>query len=107
MNTESERDLERTREAIGALRTILDPEVGVNLVDLGLIDEVHVEGERAVVRLFLTTPACPAAGAIIQGIERSLRTAVAGVTEVAVTLVLDRPWTAERITPEGRLQLGW
>ncbi|MFO0983519.1 MAG: metal-sulfur cluster assembly factor [Planctomycetota bacterium] len=89
-------------EVRGALRDVLDPETGVNLVDLGLIYDVDVEQDGAVVvTMTLTTPACPAGDAIARGVVQRLQR-VAGITAGRVVLTFDPPWTPERITAEGR-----
>ena len=95
-------------EVLAALRNVLDPETGVNVVDLGLIYGVAVRPEsRAVeVSMTFTTPACPAGGPMLDGADRALR-ALPGVEEVSVQLTFDPPWTPERITESGRAALGW
>ena len=103
--TEGEAELGATLDA--ALHEVLDPETGVNLVDLGLIYGVtctQATGEVEV-RMTLTTPACPAADVMVAGVERRLGR-VPGVTAVAVAVVFDPPWTPARITAAGRAQLG-
>ncbi|MCC7000345.1 MAG: metal-sulfur cluster assembly factor [Deltaproteobacteria bacterium] len=90
-----------------ALHEVLDPETGVNLVDLGLIYRVTADpatGAVAVV-MTLTTPACPAGDVMVAGVERRLGR-VPGVTTVEVDIVFDPPWTPARISPAGRAQLG-
>ncbi len=101
-------DTPTAEEARDALREVLDPETGLNLIDLGLIYEVgYRPDERALdVLMTLTTPACPAGEVIQYGVERRLRR-LPGVDSVEVSVTFDPPWTPERITPEGRAQLGW
>ena len=97
-----------------ALREVLDPETGVNLVDLGLIyaaEHAPAEGEgegEGVVRvtMTLTTPACPAGEMMVEGVKRRLLR-VEGVRQVEVDLTFEPRWTPERITPAGRAELGW
>jgi len=93
-----------------ALHEVLDPETGVNLVDLGLIyDAQHVpaEGEGVVkVTMTLTTPACPAGEVMVEGVKRRLLR-VEGVHRVEVDVTFEPRWTPERITEAGRAQLGW
>lgn len=97
-------DLEEA--VIQALRTIQDPEIPVNIYDLGLIyglvlgDDGHVD-----VRMTLTTPACPVAESMPGQVERAVRE-VAGVSSVRVELVWDPPWSRERLDMFTRLELG-
>lgn len=88
------------------LRDLLDPEVGINVIDLGMIGGVDVAAEgRVVVELMPTTPGCPMHDALAEGV-RELVGRLAGVTAVEVNLVFDPPWTPDRISPEARVQLG-
>lgn len=90
-----------------ALCEVMDPETGINLVDLGLIYDAHRTGEGAVsVTMTLTTPACPAGGTMIDGVERRLLR-IDGVRTVDVELTFDPPWTPDAITQAGRAALGW
>lgn len=87
-----------------ALTEVMDPEVPVSLVDLGLIYEVRRTGERVEVDLSFTATACPAMGFIQEDIrERLLREP--GVAEVTTRIVWEPAWTPERITDRGREQL--
>lgn len=102
--TTPEELLSRVRPA---LHDVLDPETGISLVDLGLVYDVAVDDSGlAFVLLTLTSPACPASDVIISGIRRRLLL-VEGVREVMVKITFEPPWTADRITPSGRAQLGW
>jgi FeS assembly SUF system protein len=89
-----------------ALKTVRDPEIPVNLVDLGLIYELIVRRDGTVyVEMTLTTPACPVAGSLPGQVEEAVR-GVDGVTDVRVKLVWTPPWTRERMTEEAKLELG-
>ena len=90
---------------VAALRTVYDPEISVNIYDLGLIYRLGVDGGKVAVRMTLTAPACPVAGSIVAQVERVLL-GVEGVTEASVELVWDPPWTAERMSDEAKLELG-
>ena len=93
---------------IDALHEVMDPETGVNLVDLGLIYEVGfspADGLATVV-MTLTTPACPAGDVMFDGVQRRLAQ-VPGVKAVNVELTFEPRWTPERITEDGKAQLGW
>lgn len=88
------------------LRRIDDPELGLNLVDLGLIYDVQVEGGSVQVTMTLTTRGCPMHAAMVPGV-RSAVGQLPGVEEVEVNLVWDPPWTPERLSPLGAVALGW
>lgn len=88
-----------------ALAGILDPEFGVNIVDLGLIYSVSsIRSEIAVV-MTLTTPSCPAGSWIYEGVKTALW-GLPGATQVNVSLVFEPPWTAEMLSDNARRQLG-
>ena len=89
-----------------ALRFVFDPELGLNIVDLGLVRDISVQDGHVTVQMTLSTPACPLAGTIVQGVEQAVR-AFEAVTDGDVQLVWDPPWSPEQISPEGRRQLGW
>ncbi|MEZ4288450.1 MAG: DUF59 domain-containing protein [Polyangiales bacterium] len=93
-------------EIIEAIKTVYDPEIPVNVFDLGLIYNIEVsETGHAEVEMTLTAPACPVAGAIVQEIADKIA-AVQGVTTSHVNLVWDPPWTQDRMTEEAKLELG-
>lgn len=84
-----------------ALREVYDPEIPINIVDLGLVDEVRVEGPKVVVRLIPTAPGCPMLGFIAQKAKEAVAS-IPGVEGAEVELVLDKPWTPDRLTEEGK-----
>ena len=91
---------------MAALRTVLDPEIPVNIYDLGLVYGLDVGADGAVdVRMTLTAPACPVAG-IMPGLVESAIRKVGGVKAVNVALVWDPPWDKGRMSEAARLQLG-
>ncbi|MGH8801975.1 MAG: DUF59 domain-containing protein [Casimicrobiaceae bacterium] len=91
---------------IAALRTIFDPEIPVNIYDLGLIYALDIDADGKVgIRMTLTAPACPVAGTFPSVVEQHLYE-VPGVTEVRVELVWDPPWTMDLLTDDVKLQLG-
>ncbi len=94
------------QEVWEALRTVVDPELGVNVVDLGLVYEVSVDDGRVYVAMTMTTPGCPLHESMAQMVERAILFRVPGVREVTVKLVWDPPWSPDRITEEGRKLLG-
>lgn len=91
---------------IEALKTVYDPEIPVNIYELGLIYGVEVsEDGRAEIRMTLTAPACPVAGALVEEVaEKSGR--VEGVSTSHVELVWDPPWTPDNMTEAAKLELG-
>jgi FeS assembly SUF system protein len=89
-----------------ALRTIYDPEIPVNITELGLIYDVLVDADAKVgIRMTLTAPACPAAPTL-PGEVREKAARVPGVTEAKVEVVWDPPWTMARMSEAAKLQLG-
>lgn len=92
-------------QIIEALRTIFDPEIPVNIYELGLIYEVGVKADGVVhVQMTLTSPACPVAGSLPPEVERCVAE-VDGVKEATVEVVWDPPWTPELMSEAARLQL--
>jgi FeS assembly SUF system protein len=101
-----ESDPELMERVLAALKTVRDPEIPVNLVDLGLIYELIVNRDGTVyVEMTLTTPACPVAGAL-PGQVKDAVAAVEGVSEARVKLVWTPTWTQDRMSEEAKLELG-
>jgi FeS assembly SUF system protein len=91
---------------IAALRTIFDPEIPVNIYDLGLIYVLDVDEDGKVsIRMTLTAPACPVAETFPGTVESRLYS-VPGVSGVRVELVWDPPWTRDKLSEEAKLRLG-
>jgi FeS assembly SUF system protein len=91
---------------VEALQTVYDPEIPVNIYELGLIYGVTVDPTGAVaVKMTLTAPACPAAQTLPAEVEERVR-AIAGVTAVKVEVVFDPPWCPDRMSEAAKLQLG-
>jgi FeS assembly SUF system protein len=89
-----------------ALQTVYDPEIPVNIYELGLIYGVTVDPSGAVnVKMTLTAPGCPAAQSLPAEVEERIR-AIAGVTAVKVDVVFDPPWCKDRMSEAAKLQLG-
>jgi len=91
----------------GVLRTVYDPEIPVNIFDLGLVYEVNV-GDRGEVKITmtLTAPACPAAGEIIHDVQQKVE-AIEGVIDCHVQLTFDPPWNKDMMSEEAKLELGF
>lgn len=93
-------------EVTEALRTVLDPEVGVNIVDLGLVQMMDARPDRIYVGLIMTTPACPQAGSICQEAMDAVRRH-GGDVAVDVELLQSPFWTPDRMSAAAKQQLGW
>ena len=89
-----------------ALRRVKDPELNLNILDLGLVYEIRVEGNAVSIDMSLTSPGCPSGPEIMSDAERHLR-AIPGVGEVTVNLVWSPFWSPERIEPRVRAYLGF
>ena len=89
-----------------ALRQVNDPELGINLVDLGLIYGVEIEGDKVQVDMTLTAPGCPMHSFIARQAWHAVNN-LPGVTEAAVRIVWEPRWTPDRLSPAARAQLGW
>jgi FeS assembly SUF system protein len=89
------------------LRTVYDPEIPVNIYDLGLVYEVKI-AERGEVKITmtLTAPACPAAGEIIHDVQQKVET-IEGVVDCHVQLTFDPPWNRDMMSEEAKLELGF
>jgi metal-sulfur cluster biosynthetic enzyme len=77
---------------LDALREVVDPELGLNIVDLGLIYGIEVEPDRIHIRMTMTTPACPLSGLITDNVRETLAALTANEVEIEVDLVWDPPW---------------
>ena len=103
---EGEDDPQLMESVLEALMTVRDPEIPINLVDLGLIYELIVKkGGIVFVEMTLTTPACPVAQSMPGEVETAIAT-VPGVNEVRVKLVWSPPWDRDRMSEEAKLELG-
>jgi len=88
-----------------ALKQVVDPELFVNIVDLGLVYSIQQEGEKVQVEMTLTSPACPAGPQLVQQAKMAIEK-LDGVKEATIKLVLSPPWSPDRMTDEARDQLG-
>lgn len=96
-----------TPEAVyEALKTVIDPELGINVVDLGLVYEVRVDGGRVHVKMTMTTPACPLSRYLVEAAEAAIWR-LDGVEDVVVELVWDPPWHPGMMSEEAKRQLEW
>ncbi|AKG38791.1 MAG: metal-sulfur cluster assembly factor [Infirmifilum sp.] len=96
-----------TKEAvIEALKEVYDPEIPFNVVDLGLIYGVEIEGKKVKIRMTLTAVGCPLSYFLVEMVKDVVKEKVPGIEEVEVDLVFDPPWTPDRMNPEVRKLLG-
>jgi FeS assembly SUF system protein len=90
---------------VAALKTVYDPEIPVDIYELGLIYDVDVDGDTVKVRMTLTSPACPVAGSLPGEVEQKVQ-GVPGVERAEVELVWDPPWNPGMMSEAARLELG-
>lgn len=103
---DGEDDLSLFDPVLDALKTVRDPEIPVDLVNLGLIYELMVKkGGIVFVEMTLTTPSCPVAASMPDEVKKAIGE-VPGVEDVRVKLVWSPPWTMDRMSEEARLELG-
>lgn len=104
--TLSAEELERlTNDMVAALKTVYDPEIPVDIYELGLIYRIDIDDDRLVtVDMTLTAPGCPVAGEMPIWVENAVRS-VAGVVDAKVNLTFDPPWTPERMSDEAKVAL--
>ena len=99
-------ELELRDRVIAALREVYDPEIPVNVYDLGLIYRIEIDSvNKTSIDMTLTSPNCPVAGSLPQEVENAARSAE-GIGDVAVELVWDPPWDMDRIDEAAKLELG-
>ena len=90
-----------------ALRRVVDPEMALNIVDLGLVYGVCVEGPHAQVDMTMTSPACPMAELIVQDVRHELARALGPAFDIDVVVGWDPAWTPERMSEHARRIMGW
>ena len=89
-----------------ALRLVVDPEIGVNIIDLGLVYRIEVEGARARIAMTMTSPTCPMADYLKDLATSAIRQHVPDVVDVDITLEWEPPWDPDMMSDEARRQLG-
>lgn len=90
-----------------ALRSVEDPEAGMNIVDLGLVYAIEARPGRVRVEITMTSPACPVGAYLVDEAAAAIRAAADEAADVRVDLVWEPPWTPERMSPEARGRFGW
>lgn len=95
------------RDVVRALRQVYDPEIPVNIYDLGLIYEINIDDDHKVsVKMTLTAPNCPLADDLVEEVYRAVKD-VPGVTDSAIELVFEPAWDKSRMSEEALTELGW
>ena len=92
---------------VSALEKVIDPEVALNIVDVGLVYGVQVDDRQAQVRVTMTSAACPVADVIIDDIWCELSRVVPETLQIDVELVWEPPWTPDRMTDRAKRTMGW
>ena len=106
MENDPVKNAELRPRVLEALATVFDPEIPVNIYELGLVYDIIIDAAARVgIRMTLTAPACPAAQ-VLPAQVRNVVAAVDGIADAKVDIVWDPPWTRERMSDAARLQLG-
>jgi len=92
---------------VQALESVVDPEVALNIVDVGLVYGVVVANGRMDVRITMTSAACPVTDIIVDDVENALDDAMPPELKIHVELVWEPPWTPQRMSPRARAFMGW
>ncbi len=92
-------------EVLEIVKQCYDPEIPINIYDLGLIYEIDAQPDSVHIKMTLTAAACPAAQSLPEQVRERVSSAL-GVKKVNVEVVFDPPWSPEKISPEGRKKLG-
>ncbi len=90
-----------------ALRSVIDPEAGMNIVDLGLIYRLEANASGVEVDITMTSPACPLGEMIIDDVKAALQKVVASATPITVTLVWSPPWEPSMMSGQAKAHFGW
>ena len=99
--------LEKEEQVLKMLKTVFDPEIPVNIYDLGLIYKVDIQDDGVCnIDMTLTAPSCPAADFLVEDIEQKVRS-VEGITKVQVNIVFEPAWTKDMMSEEAKLELGF
>jgi metal-sulfur cluster biosynthetic enzyme len=95
------------QDIVEALRTVLDPEVGINIVDLGLIYGIETAPRGVRLMLTMTSSACPLGAYLEESAGRAIRTHIPEVESIQVAMVWQPAWDPAMMSPEARRQMGW
>lgn len=94
-------------DILQALHGVNDPEVGVNIVDLGLVYSMEIRGDHVRIVMTMTTPACPMHSYLTEEVRAAILSQREEIENVSVELVWEPPWSPQMISASGRRQLGW
>ena len=98
--------MEVEKNIVLALKQVYDPEIPVNIYDLGLIYNIGVEGSKATIKMTLTAPNCPLVDELLENTYDAVMM-VPGIDEVVIELIFDPPWSKDRMSEEALLELGF
>ena len=93
-------------DVLEVLRECYDPEIPINIVDLGLVYEVSINGVKVSIKMTLTAPGCPVSGMLKDDVTTKLLS-IEGIKEADVDIVWEPPWTPEKMSEDAKKQLGW
>jgi len=93
-------------EVLDVLRTVIDPELGIDIVSLGFVYDVFIESSKIKLRMTLSSPGCPLAAYLFSMIEESIKSKFKGHS-VEIDLTFDPPWSVDKMTPEAKNKVGW
>lgn len=105
MSKQSEMPTEEEIRTV--LRGVIDPEIGMNIVDLGLVYSVEISDNKLHVDLTMTTPACPMGEMILDDARQALESLAPTGTKIDINLVWDPPWSPDKMSEHARKHLGW
>jgi len=103
--TKNKLEMNKEKEIIEVLKSIYDPEIPVNVYDLGLIYNIEITENNVLIKMTLTSPNCPIADVILYQIESRIKL-IEGIEEVKIELVWEPEWNKDMISEEGQLKLG-
>ena len=106
MKNKGNEFLDREEEVLRMLKTVFDPEIPVNVYDLGLIYRIDINGSECTIDMTLTAPSCPAADFLVEDIRQKVGS-VKGIDRVTVNLVFEPEWTKDMMSDEAKLELGF
>ncbi|MBC8495187.1 metal-sulfur cluster assembly factor [archaeon] len=92
-------------DVMKALKKVIDPELGINIVDLGLVYAVYIKNDMAEVKMTLTSPGCPIAPQLMSESEAAIMK-IKGIKKAKVEFIFDPPWTPKKMSDQARMELG-
>ncbi|MBC8331986.1 MAG: metal-sulfur cluster assembly factor [Anaerolineae bacterium] len=94
-------------QILDTLRSVIDPEVGINIVDMGLVYTVEIKPDEVYIQITMTSPTCPLHGVITRNMDKVLRSTFPELGAMTIELVWEPPWTPEQMSLDAKKQLGW